>query len=66
MLAFLVDQVQQLSCALFNSVWMKYKSKRSLWEKIRIAFHTFLFNSMEDLYRALLIGIKKKHPELEY
>lgn len=66
MLAFLVDQVQQLSCALFNSIWTKYKSKKSLWEKIRIAFHTFLFNSMEDLYRALLVGIKKKHPELEY
>ncbi len=64
MLAFLVDQVQQLCCALFISVWKKYKTKRSLWEKIRILFHSFLFNSMEDLYRALLVGIKKKPVEL--
>ena len=64
MLAFLVDQVQQLCCALFFAIWKKYKSKRSLWEKIRIFFHSFLFNSMEDLYRALLIGIKIKPVEL--
>jgi len=66
MLAFLVDQVQQLCCALFLSIWKKYKSKRSLWEKIRIFFHSFAFNSMEDLYRALLVGIKRRPPELLY
>ncbi len=64
MLAFLVDQVQQLCCALFFAIWKKYKSKRSLWEKIRFFFHAFLFDSMEDLYRALLIGIKRKPVEL--
>ena len=66
MLAFLVDQVQQLCCKLFFSVWEKYRSKRSLWEKIRIFFHSFTFNSMEDLYIALLVGIKRKPPDLLY
>jgi hypothetical protein len=64
MLAFLVDQVQQLCCPLFFSIWEKWKSKRSLWEKIRIFFHSFTFNSMEEMYRALLIGIKQKPPDL--
>src|SRR5215813_4166345 len=32
MLAFLVDQTQQLCCALFQAVWTKLRSKRLLWE----------------------------------
>src|SRR6266705_1992748 len=32
MLAFLVDQVQQHCCPLFQAVWTKLKSKRSVWE----------------------------------
>src|SRR6266699_622035 len=33
MLAFLVDQTQQLCCALFRAVWAKLGSKRLLWER---------------------------------
>ena len=54
MLAFLVDQIQQLCCPLFNAIWKKWKTKRSLWEKIRFQFHGFLIESMEDLYRSIL------------
>jgi Transposase DDE domain len=35
MLAFLVDQVQQLCCPLFQAAWAKWGSKRLLWEKMR-------------------------------
>src|SRR4029434_5902782 len=35
MLAFLVDQTQQLCCALFQAVWAKLGSKRRLWERMR-------------------------------
>jgi Transposase DDE domain len=38
MLAFLVDQVQQLCCPLFQSAWAKWGSKRLLWEKMRASF----------------------------
>jgi len=58
MLAFLVDQTQQLCCALFQSVWKKVGSKISLWESIRSCFECFLIESMEMLYRALLYGFK--------
>lgn len=54
MLAFLIDQIQQLCCPLFNAVWKEWKSKRSLWEKVRIHFHAFIIETMEDLYRSIL------------
>ena len=54
MLAFLVDQTQQLCCPLFNAIWKKLKTKRSLWEKLRFQFHGFIIETMEDLYRSLL------------
>ena len=58
MLAFLVDQTQQLCCTLFQSVWKKLGSKKALWESIRSYFKCFLVKSMEALYSALLYGIK--------
>ena len=54
MLAFLVDQIQQLCCPLFNATWKKWKTKRSFWEKVRFQFHGFLIETMEDLYRSIL------------
>ena len=58
MLAFLVDQVQQLCCSLFQAVWNKLGSKRALWERMRSLFHDLEFNSMESLFKALLYGYK--------
>ena len=62
--AFLVDQVQQLCCALFRSVWKKLGSKRALWESMRALFRYFQFDSMEMLYKALLYGFKKCKPAI--
>ncbi len=62
MLAFLVDQIQQLCCTLFQSVWKKLRSKKSLWESIRSLFKCFQFKSMEMLYKALLYGFKVEPP----
>jgi hypothetical protein len=39
MLAFLVDQAQQLCCAVFQAVWAKLGSKRMLWEHMRALFY---------------------------
>ncbi len=54
MLAFMVDQVQQLCCSLFRSVWLSKKSKRELWEDMRSLFRFFEFESMEMILRVLL------------
>jgi len=66
MLAFLVDQTQQLCCNLFRSVWQKLGSKRALWERIRALFFDFEFESMAMLYKALLYGYKKQPPIILY
>jgi len=60
MLAFLVDQVQQLACRLFQAVWAKEGSKKRLWEHMRSLFYSLPFDSMEDIYRALLYGYEVK------
>src|SRR6195256_5490564 len=62
MLAFLVDQTQQLCCALFQAVWTKLGSKRLLWERMRALFYAYAFTSMRQLFEALLYGFKKSSP----
>jgi hypothetical protein len=57
MLAFLIDQIQQLSCGMFQSAWMSMKSKVRLWEKIRAYFFSYKIASWEQLWRALTFGI---------
>jgi hypothetical protein len=61
-LAFLVDQTQQLCCALFQAVWAKLGSKRLLWERMRALFYDYAFASMRQLFAALLYGCKKSSP----
>src|SRR5262245_48200888 len=61
-LAFLVDQTQQLCCALFQAVWAKLGSKRLLWERMRALFYDYALASMRQLFEALLYGFKKSSP----
>lgn len=62
MLAFLVDQVQQLSCPLFRAVWSKVKSKRALWDNLRSHFRHFRFRSWMHLYEVILYDRGKEVP----
>jgi hypothetical protein len=64
MLAFLVDQAQQLCCALFQAVWAKLGSKRLLWERLRSLFYTYHLDSMRELLEALLYGFERVRPIL--
>jgi hypothetical protein len=54
MLAFMIDQITQLCCPLFNAVWKKLRTKQLLWEHVRIHFQAFLIDTMEELYRSIL------------
>jgi hypothetical protein len=58
MLAFLVDQTLELACRLFQAVLNKEGSRRSLWDHVRALFYSLEFDSMEDIYRALLYGYR--------
>jgi hypothetical protein len=62
MLAFLVDQVQQLCCSSFRAVWSKLGSKRALWEQLRSHFYHFTFQSMQQLYEVILHDLAKELP----
>jgi Transposase DDE domain len=62
MLAFFVDQVQQLCCPLFQAVWAKLGSKRRLWERMRALFYDYALASMRQLFEALWYGWKKTAP----
>ncbi len=64
MLAFLVDQTQQLCCALFRAVWTKLGSKRLLWERMRALFYDYRLESMCELLEALFYGFEKPRPIL--
>ena len=64
MLAFLVDQVQQLCCPLFQAAWAKWGSKRLLWEKMRALFYDYALESMQQLFEVLLYGLQKSAPVL--
>ena len=66
MLAFLIDQVQQLCCPLFQAVWAKLASKRRLWERMRALFLDYALESMQQLFEALFYGLRKSAPLLDF
>ena len=53
MLAFLIDQIQQLCCSSFRRLWKKLGTKAKLWAMIRSLFSVLEFDSMRALYRHL-------------
>jgi hypothetical protein len=62
MLAFLIDQTQQLCCPLFRAVYKKVGSKRALWEQLRSHFVHFNFTSMLQLHETMLYDWAKNLP----
>ncbi len=61
MLAFLVDQIQQKCCRVFQAAWEKCGSKRELWEKIRSHVHVsavygITFFRMADILTTIAQG----------
>lgn len=60
MLAFLVDQIQQLCCPLFQAAIKKEGSRRLLWERLRALFHEFLIDSWELLWAKIAFPEKFK------
>lgn len=58
MLAFLIDQIQQRCCPLFNQALEKAKSKTRFWRKIQSLFHSFLVPHWEALYLGIAHQLK--------
>ena len=53
MLAFLVDQVQELGCRLFQAARARFRSRTSLWEKLRAVFTHFCIPDWSTLWRSI-------------
>jgi hypothetical protein len=66
LLAFFVEQVQQLCCPLFQAAWAQWGSKRLRWEKRRALFDDYALESMPQLFAALFYGLKKSAPILDF
>jgi len=56
MLAFLVDQAQELSCRLFQAARQRFRSRTSLWERLRALFADFYIPDWQTLWTALATG----------
>lgn len=62
-LAFLVDQVQQACCPLFQAVLGKLKTRCKLWDHLRSHVRHFRFRSFYELWSVVLLGSAKNlHP----
>lgn len=58
MLAFLIDQIQQLCNEVFQKALVAAKRKKYLWNDMRSFFRTLPFDSMEMIYKAIIYGVK--------
>ncbi len=56
MLAFLIDQVQEYGCVFFQAARRRFRSRTSLWIKIKGLFTEFFIESWEVLWRAIIDG----------
>jgi hypothetical protein len=61
-LAFLVDQVQQLCCPLFQQALRRLKRKICLWAQWRQYFFCLLFDNWEEFLRAMAEGLVTQRP----
>ena len=58
MLAFLVDQVQELCCNLFQTARQQFRSRTSLWDKLKRLFKEYFVVSWENVWLAIIYGHK--------
>ncbi len=59
MLAFLIDQIQQRCCKLFQQAQTKAKRPIYFWEKARGLFLEYFLKDWETLYRMIAFGYRK-------
>ena len=58
MLAFLIDQVQEATCGLFQKALEHRKTRRAFWEKMKALFYNYFVESWQDLFTAMGPGFK--------
>lgn len=61
MLAFAIDQAEQMCCQLFKQALIAQGRKLYLWDRIRSFFTTHIILSWRDLYMVLIQGKDRKN-----
>ena len=56
MRAFLVDQAQELGCRLWQAARAHFRSRTSLWERLRVLFTGFYIPDWKTLWEAVATG----------
>ena len=56
LLAFLVDQAQELGCRLFQAARARFHPRTSLWERLRALFTGFYIPDWKTLWEAIATG----------
>ncbi len=65
MLAFLVDQAQELCCPVFKEIAALAGQRKYLWEKIRSFFFVNVLDSWENLFETLLQRLRARLARLK-
>jgi hypothetical protein len=53
MFAFLIDQVQEAACGLFQAALKRFVTRRALWERLRGFFYMGFIESWQALWQAM-------------
>ena len=56
LLAFLVDQIQELACTQFQQARKRFRSRTSLWERMRALFVGYFIDDWEIFWQAIIRG----------
>jgi hypothetical protein len=56
LLAFLIDQVQELACIPFQQARRRFRSRISLWERMRALFVGYFIDDWETFWQAIIHG----------
>lgn len=54
LLSFLIDQSLELCCSVYKAARKRERTKYSLWEKIRVLFTYFSWDTWEDFLGAIV------------
>lgn len=58
-LAFLIDQIQQSCCGMFQAALAKMGSKTRLWSRMKAYFITLHIDSWEEFWQGIAFGIEE-------
>jgi len=60
MLMFLIDQIQETSCKLFQAARNRFQSRTSVWEKLRGFFANYFIDSWDDIWLSMIYGNQRR------